>query len=128
MKRKILLLIAIAIVISSFTFYTYADSGNTFYYGEDYVIFSSDCELSYTQKQKIADIIISGRELLDYSSVYLSSACSHTYKTEYPLSIRHKVYALSPRCVSECHEAKICTKCGDVLTRLLSATRIICCD
>lgn len=51
----------------------------------------------------------------------------HDYKSEIVNIISHKVYAESPRCVEEAYNTKICTRCSDTQSTLLSHMRIDCC-
>lgn len=51
----------------------------------------------------------------------------HDYKSEVTTVIRHKVYVNAPRCVEEWYDTKICTRCSDTQSKLLSQGRIDCC-
>lgn len=128
MKRKLLLMTAMIIILSSICTTIYAAGNNVFQYGEDYVIFPSDSVLSEAQKQKIADTIMNEG---DHLITHYGLSCilfGHDYETEYPTVIRHRVYASNPRCVSERYETKMCTKCDDVVSTQISAMRTECCD
>ena len=51
----------------------------------------------------------------------------HDYKSETTTVIRHKVYASAPRCVKEWYDTKICTRCSDTQSTILSSKNIDCC-
>lgn len=51
----------------------------------------------------------------------------HDYQTEIVTVIKHKVNPSPPRCIEERYSTKICTRCSDTVSTLISIRPINCC-
>ena len=89
------------------------------------VEFDSDSALSAEKQQQIADHMVYGDDgASTYAWCWLTG---HDYVTERVITIEHKVYAESPRCVKRTYSVETCTKCDHLEETLVSTVYIICC-
>ena len=128
MKRNIIISIVCLMILST-VFITAAHSSEFYYEDEDITItFESDTDLSYEQKQAIADKIVYGSYNDDQISTY--SWCwlvGHDTVLNAVAAIQHKVEETTPRCIKRVYEVESCTACDYIKEDLISTTYIDCC-
>ena len=89
------------------------------------VEFDSDSVLSAEKQQQIADHMVYGDDGASaYAWCWLTG---HNIVNERVITIEHKVYAESPRCVERIYSVETCTKCDHLEETLVSTACIICC-
>ena len=89
------------------------------------VEFASDSALSAEEQQQIANHMVYGDNgASTYAWCWLTG---HDYVTERVITIEHKVYAESPRCVKRIYSVETCTKCDHLEETLVSTVCIVCC-
>ncbi len=130
MKKNVTIIISIiCLIIITTVFATTANSSEFYYENEDTtVIFDTDTELSYEQKQMIADKIVYGYSSDDQISTY--SWCwlvGHELESHIVTAIEHKVDQYEPRCIKRAYSVDVCTACDYINEELISTTYIFCC-
>ena len=128
MKRNIIISIVCLMILST-VFITAAHSSEFYYEDEDITItFESDTDLTYEQKQMIADKIVYGYSNDEQVSTY--SWCwlvGHDTVLNAVAAIEHKVEETVPRCIKRVYEVETCTACDYINEELISTTYIFCC-
>ncbi len=128
MKKSIIISIVCLIIIST-VFITAAHSSEFYYEDEDITItFEPDTDLTYEQKQMIADKIVYGYSNDEQISTY--SWCwlvGHKLESHIVTAIEHKVEETVPRCIERAYAVDTCTACDYINEELISTTYIFCC-
>ncbi len=128
MKRNIIISIVCLMILST-VFITAAHSSEFYYEDEDITVrFESDTELSYEQKQAIADKMVYGSSNDEQISTY--SWCwlvGHDKVSNAVAVIEHKVEETVPRCIERIYAVETCTACDYIDEELVSTTYIFCC-
>ena len=116
-------------MIISTIFVAGANSTEFYYEDEDITVtFDSNTDLSYEQKQAIADKIVYGYSNDEQISTY--SWCwlvGHDIVSDTVIAIEHKVEETTPRCIERVYAVDVCTACDYIIEELISTTYIDCC-
>ena len=116
-------------MILSTIFVTGANITEFYYEDEDITVtFDSNTDLSYEQKQAIADKIVYGSSNDEQISTY--SWCwlvGHDIVSDTVIAIEHKVDQYEPRCIKRVYAVDMCTACDYMEETLISTTYVFCC-
>lgn len=130
MKNNKMIIIPIICMIIASTFFSTAANCSDFYYEDKdiTVLFPSNSELSYEQKQVIADKLIYG--YLNDNQVSTYSLCwlvGHNLTSNAVTTIEHKVDLYEPRCLERVYDVETCSSCDYINEELISTTYVFCC-
>lgn len=93
------------------------------------IIFDDNSAFSESEKlivsEKLKGRSIGGGEQPDN---IICDIFGHSYTEELVTAITHKVYPTQPRCKEEVFKVKVCTRCSDTQTELISDRYIVCCQ
>lgn len=93
------------------------------------IIFESDSAFSEREKEiicaKLRGISSGGGESPDN---IICDIFGHSYTEELVTAITHKLYPTQPRCREETYKVKVCSRCSDTQTELISFAYIVCCQ
>lgn len=126
MKKTVVLLLTF-ICVCSFCINTYASNEQTtFSVGNIEIVFSDESTLTYAQRNTIVEHLVQGSSNIQTYGL-ICNLFGHKNTTEFVTTITHCANITSPRCLEECWEVTICSRCENTETTRLTYYFIDCC-
>ena len=127
MKRILPFLLTIALILS-ISISAFAIDPETYVYEHDNVtiIFDEDTPFSSSVREHIVESLSHD----DDNIVPCGLMCTlfgHNYTYGVITTITHEVSDTQPKCLKEIFEVGECSRCGNVITTLISMEYIVCC-
>ncbi len=130
MKKSnvILAVIMVVILTVSATLGVFADStvGDTYQIDDVTVIFDANSQFSSEQQETIANLLVHP----EYGVAQANLICNifgHKNTSETVITITHKVFEESPRCLQENFTVTTCSRCDEYTVERNSYAYIPCC-
>ena len=127
-SKVILTVILVVMLMVSFTVSASADNtvGNTYQIDNVTVSFDVNSQLSSEQQEVIANLLVNP----EYGIAQANLICNlfgHKNKSETVITITHKVFEESPRCMQENFIVTTCSRCNEATVERASYMYISCC-
>ncbi len=109
------------------------DGGISYRFGDVEVLFDSTSALSAEQREAIAGVLagVSEDGSVNGGATTYGLTCTlfgHKLESEIVVTIEHKVYPTSPRCLRTVYEVFHCTRCDYVESNFVSSIYLVCCE